>query len=51
MKEADRSRARCVIIIGDDEIAKGRYALRMMDQAEQRDISANTSEWTPALFA
>lgn len=51
MKEADRSRARCVIIIGDDEIAKGRYTLRMMDKADQRDISATTSEWTRAQFA
>ena len=51
MKEADRSRARYVIIIGDDEIAKGRYALRIMDSAEQREIPENLNEWTRAMFA
>lgn len=51
MKEADRSRARYVVIIGDDEIAKGRYALRVMDSAEQREISDNLTEWTRAMFA
>jgi histidyl-tRNA synthetase len=51
MKEADRSRARYVIIIGDDEIAKGQYALRVMDTAEQKEISAKSNEWTRAMFA
>lgn len=51
MKEADRSRARNVIIIGDDEIAKGQYVLRIMDTAEQKEISVNVNEWTRAMFA
>jgi histidyl-tRNA synthetase len=51
MKEADRCRARFVIIIGDDEIAKGKYALRVMDTAEQKEISDNLTGWTREMFA
>ncbi len=51
MREADRSRAKYVIIIGDDEIAKGNYALRVMDTTEQREIPDNLTEWTRAMFA
>ncbi len=50
MKEADRGRAKYVIIIGDDEIAKGKYALRVMDSAEQREISGDLDQWTPEMF-
>lgn len=51
MKEADRLRARYVILIGDDEISKGRYQLRVMDKAEQTEITADPGDWTVALFA
>lgn len=51
MKEADRTRARYVIIIGDDEIAKGRYTLRIMDTAEQKEIDDTLANWTRAMFA
>jgi histidyl-tRNA synthetase len=51
MKEADRSRARYVIIIGDEEIAKGRYAPRVMDNAEQKYISSDLNTWDRSLFA
>lgn len=46
MKEADRLRARSVLIIGDDEIAKRRFTLRRMDKAEQREIDAEPRQWT-----
>jgi histidyl-tRNA synthetase len=50
MKEADRMAARAVIIIGDDEIAKGKYTLRLMDKAEQKDIAADSGQWTREMF-
>lgn len=50
MKEADRTRARYVIIIGDDEIARGKYGLRIMDKAEQKEITGNLDSWTREMF-
>jgi histidyl-tRNA synthetase len=51
MKEADRLRARLVLIIGDDEIARGRYTLRRMDTSDQTEIDANHDRWTADTFA
>jgi len=51
MKEANRLSARLVLIIGDDEIARGQFTLRRMDEAGQSDISADINRWNAGLFA
>ena len=51
MKDADRSGARYVLIVGDDEIARGRFTLRRMDTSEQTDIDADHTKWTQGTFA
>jgi histidyl-tRNA synthetase len=40
MKRADRVRARTVIIVGDDELARQQVSLKDMDSGEQRAIAA-----------
>jgi len=50
MKEADRSKARTVIVIGDDEIANQQYILRVMDRAQQTTIGADYNSWVRKLF-
>ncbi|HUU44591.1 MAG TPA: histidine--tRNA ligase [Acidobacteriota bacterium] len=50
MKEANRLGARRVLIVGDDEIARGQYVLRLMDRSEQTEIPADPKDWTADLF-
>jgi len=51
MKEANRLTARVVLIVGDDEIARGRFVLRRMDEGGQSEIPAGTDQWDASLFA
>jgi histidyl-tRNA synthetase len=51
MKEANRLAARLVLIVGDDEIARGRFVLRHMDQGGQSEIPADMEKWNTSLFA
>ena len=39
MKSADRMKVQYVVIIGDEELAKGQAVVRQMSSSEQRDIS------------
>ena len=41
MKKANKSRARFCLIVGEDEIAKGRYMLKDMDAGEQEEIAVD----------
>ena len=50
MKEANRLAARLVLIIGDDEIARGQFVLRHMDEGGQAEIPADTNQWDASLF-
>jgi len=50
MEEADRSGARQVLIIGDEEIARGRLILRATDTSAQTEIDADHRRWTTAQF-
>jgi histidyl-tRNA synthetase len=50
MKEANRLAARLALIVGDDEIARGRFALRQMDGGGQSEIPADPSQWDKGLF-
>jgi histidyl-tRNA synthetase len=38
MKEADRSRARCAVIVGSNELAAGAAAVRALDTSAQREV-------------
>jgi histidyl-tRNA synthetase len=38
MKEANRQKAKKVLIIGEDEIKKGRAILKDMESGEQKEI-------------
>ncbi len=51
MKQADRHNSRFVLIIGDDELAKGQAVLRDMESHEQVDIalSENLAAWSATL--
>jgi histidyl-tRNA synthetase len=51
MKEANRLAARQVLIVGDDEIARGQFILRHMDRSDQREIPGVPGNWTAELFA
>ncbi len=44
MRRADKIQARYVIIVGDDELAKGRAALRNMDTKEQVEVRLDRLE-------
>lgn len=50
LKEANRMGARLALIVGDDEIARGRYTVRHMDNGGQSEIPADTEQWTPGIF-
>lgn len=50
MKEANRMSARLVLIVGDDEIARGQFALRRMDEGGQSEIPANLEQWKKEMF-
>lgn len=50
MKEANRRGARCAILIGDDELDRGRLVLRRMDDSTQSDIPADMALWSAATF-
>ncbi|MFC1492245.1 His/Gly/Thr/Pro-type tRNA ligase C-terminal domain-containing protein [Nitrospinota bacterium] len=39
MRRADRSGARFVLVLGDDELAKGVVAVRDMAESRQEDVS------------
>ena len=39
MRQAHKFGARSVVIIGDDELARGRYPVKRMDAAVQTDMS------------
>ena len=51
MKQADRHNSRFVLIIGDDELAKGQAVLRDMESHEQVDValSENLTAWSTTL--
>jgi histidyl-tRNA synthetase len=38
MKQADRAKARFVLILGEEELAKGEAVLRDMDSKEQQQV-------------
>ena len=39
MKLADKSKAKYTLIVGDDELAKGRFVLRDMASGDQTEIT------------
>ncbi|MBD3299010.1 MAG: histidine--tRNA ligase [candidate division Zixibacteria bacterium] len=50
MKDANRRNARVAILIGDNEIERGQYTLRRMDDSQQTEIPADTDQWTAETF-
>ena len=50
MKEANRRGARCAILIGDDELDKGQFVLRQMDDSTQSEIPADLNQWDATMF-
>ncbi|MBI5868549.1 MAG: histidine--tRNA ligase [candidate division Zixibacteria bacterium] len=51
MKEANRLAARLVLIVGDDEITRGQFTLRRMDEGGQAEIPADLAQWNKETFA
>lgn len=51
LKRASARNARYVLIIGDDEIAKGRFILRNMTTSEQKEVSADDLYKIPELMS
>jgi len=39
MKDADRENARYTIIVGENELNKGKFTLRDMEESEEKSIS------------
>jgi histidyl-tRNA synthetase len=46
MKEADRQKAEKVLIIGEEEIKKGKAILRDMQSGEQKEIELDRMDWS-----
>ncbi|MFH0809568.1 MAG: histidine--tRNA ligase [Pseudomonadota bacterium] len=49
LKQADRARARIVVIVGDDELAQGKLTIRDMDTKEQESAAIEIGRLAEAL--